>query len=275
MHYYSVNSQGNKTILSRPTEWVPRKVERIDLVEHVAGQIKACIIENKLPPKSSLPGEIELADQFGVSRTVIRESLRVLSAQGLVELSHGRRATVTAPNHAASAEALWTLFRRSNATPIDLMELREAIEGEVTTLATIRATEEDIKALEETCRALKAATNFEERVKADVAFHIRLAEATHNPCFVRVMQTLHSLFLDSVRRTQESCGCNVHDPILEAVVSRDPARAREAMMQHLRYTKALLSGNTIAQGEPGQCLQPQQPISGTVSSGNKLFEPVT
>ena len=212
---------------------------------------------------------MQLAGQFGVSRTVIREAMRLLSAQGLVQLSHGRRATVAHPSPDASVEALGALLKRSKATPLDLVEVRQALEGEIAALATTRAKDEDIRALEEACQALKTATRLEDMVRADVAFHVRLAEATGNPCFVHIMQTLRALFLESVRQTQDSTGKNVHDPILAAVKSGNPTRARQAMLKHIQDTKAWLKGDSVPERDKfGHEQDTQKRMSSSSSAGH-------
>ncbi len=222
------------------TQWSPPAVPRVDLVEHIAGEIKARILDRTMPPGTCLPGENALAGKFGVSRSAVREALRVLSAQGLIELSHGRRALVKDPDYRASVETLGVLFKRSNATPVDLIEARRVLEGEIAALAAQRARPEDLQAMEQACLALENATNPEAVAQADVAFHLRLAEATRNPCFIQMLQTLRAVFLESIRETRERCARNVHRPILAAIKARDPRRARERMLEHIAEAEAFL-----------------------------------
>ncbi len=231
---------------SKPVAWLPEKIERIDLVNHVSEQLRATILDHGPAPSSSLPGEITLAKQFGVSRTVVREALRVLSTQGLVEISHGRPAIIKLPDHQASADTLGALFERSNVSPLDLAEVRQVLEGEIAALAAERATKEDLEALRADCQALKDSPSKEQSAKADIAFHVHLAEATRNPGFVRMIQTMRAVFLKSIRETRERCGPNIHDAILEAVEARAPERARQAMFVHIQKTKSLLSNGAGA-----------------------------
>lgn len=223
------------------TYWSPETIHRIDLVQHVADEIKARILDHTMLPGSCLPGENALAQKFGVSRSVVREALRLLSAQGLVELAHGRRAAVKDPDHHASVETMGVLFKRFNATPLDLIEVRRVLEGEIAALAAQRARRKDIQAMERACRVLQRTTDPEEIVQADVAFHLCLAEATRNPCFIQMIQTLRAVFLESIRETREGCGRNVHQSILAAVKARDPDRARQRMLEHIAEARALLA----------------------------------
>jgi len=220
--------------------WSPTKVVRFDLVNHVVDQVRGMILDNGFQPESFLPGEHTLADDFGVSRTVVREALRVLSAQGLVTISHGRPAKVKNADHHASVETLRALFKRSNVTSLDLAEVRQVLETEIAALAAQRATRQHLRTLAADCEELNAAETKELRVQADLSFHEHLAEATGNPCFVRLIQTMRAMFVESIAETQERCGANVHDAILAAVAARDPGQARQAMLDHIRNTKILL-----------------------------------
>ena len=175
-----------------------------------------------------------------------------------MELSHGRPAAIKHPDHHASVETFRVLVKRSSATPLDLIEVREVLEGEIAALAAERAGSDDIEALEQACRLLKEAASPEEAVKADVAFHLRLAETTGNPCFVQLMQTLRALFGESVRATRERCSSDVHDPILAAVKEHSPKGARKAMLEHIAKTRSLLSsGSAQGQKELGKTAKPK------------------
>jgi GntR family transcriptional repressor for pyruvate dehydrogenase complex len=230
--------------------WEPVREERLDLVQCVVEQLREKILNGAFEPAGFLPAESALARHLLVSRPVVREAMRVLSAQGLVEVSQGRRARVLPADPRASADTLNCLFARSKMSALDLIELRRVLEVEIAALAAERATEEDLRALEqvtETLKAAKASGKLEPAVEADVAFHQRLAQATGNRAFALLMQTMSSLLLDSVRRTASRCPPDVHQPVLEAVRRHDVQKARKAMYWHIWETERLLleSENSI------------------------------
>jgi GntR family transcriptional repressor for pyruvate dehydrogenase complex len=201
-------------------ELEPVRTSRTDLVKRVVDQLRERILGGTFEQGGSLPAESTLGVHFGVSRPVVREAMRVLSAQGLIEVCQGKRARIKPADPQASVEALSVFFNRSKASPLDLVEVRRVLEVELAALAAQRATEEDLKALEKTSEALKAAKAFdklEDAVEADVAFHQRLAQATGNRALILVMQTLGSLLLESVQKTASRCPADVHDAIIEAV----------------------------------------------------------
>jgi len=227
-------------------EWEPVRTSRTDLVERVVEQLREKILGGTFEHGSSLPAESTLAQYLGVSRPVVREAMRVLSAQGLIEVCQGKRAQIKSADPQASIDALTVFFNLSKASPLDLIEVRRVLEVELAALAAQRATKDDLKALENTNEALKAAkasSKLEDAVEADVAFHQRLAQATGNRAFILVMQTLGSLLLESVQKTASRCSADVHEAIIEAVREHDPDKCRKAMYKHILETERLLLEN--------------------------------
>ena len=214
-------------------------------MKRVVAQLREKILGGTFEQGGSLPAESTLAEYLGVSRPVVREAMRVVSAQGLVEVCQGKRARIKPADPQPSVEALSVFFNRSKASPLDLIEVRRVLEVELAALAAQRATEDDLKALEKTNEALKSAKasgKLEDAVEADVAFHQSLAQATGNRAFILVMQTLGNLLLESVRETASRCPADVHDAIIEAVREHDPDKCRKAMHKHILETERLLLG---------------------------------
>ena len=224
-------------------EWEPVQASRTDLVKGVVEQLREKILGGTFEHGSSLPSESTLAEYLGVSRPVVREAMRVLSAQGLIEVCQGKRALVKPADPKACVDALSVYFNRSKASALDLVEVRRVLEVELAALAAQHATKDDLKALETTIEALKAAKasgKLEDAVEADVAFHQHLARATGNHAFILVMQTLGSLLLESVAETAAQCPADVHDAIIEAVREHDPDKCRKAMHKHILETERVL-----------------------------------
>ena len=116
--------------------------------------------------------------------------------------------------------------------------MRQPVEGEIAALAAERANAEHLRQLERAIHDLAAATQLEARIEADVRFHRILAEATGNPVFVLLLETLSDLLRESRQRTLAYSGVEQalagHRAVLEAVRSCAPAKARETMQHHLR-----------------------------------------
>lgn len=211
--------------------------ERPDMVGAVLHQLTEHIVAGNFGPDGVLPPEGELATSFGVSRTVIREAMRSLRAQGLVEVSQGRPPRTKPPDPKAAIASLEILLRRNQASLLHLMEVRHPLESEIAALAAERANEVHLRQLELTIHELAAARSLDQRIEADCKFHRCLAEATGNPVFVLLLETLTGFLHESRRKTLAYSGVEIaldnHRAIYQAVLSRDAAKARAAMQDHL------------------------------------------
>lgn len=227
------------------------------LVQEIGRRIAADIAGGRLAPGARLPTEQELMAGLGVSRTVVREAVAALRAEGLVTTRQGVGAFV-------AAAPLQPPFRiepgqlDSLAHAIDIMELRAAVETEAAGLAAERATRAQLRTMRSALRTIDAAiARNEPAVQEDFALHAAIAEATGNPQFRRFLDFLgqHVIPRVSVRVAAPDLPAYLrmiqreHIAILEAIESRSVARAQHAMRAHLlnsreRYRKL---AQTLAQ----------------------------
>ena len=196
------------------------------------------IVLGALPAGAILPAEGALAKFYGVSRTVMREAMRMLRGFGLIEMSQGKRPRVRPPDLESAVFSIKLLLRRNRASLFNLVEARRPLEAEIAALAAERANDEHLRQLEQSLYELISAPAFADRIEADVAFHRILAEATGNPVFVLLLEALAGFLRESRQKTLSYSGVdlavNGHRAILAAVRARDPIAAREAMARHLR-----------------------------------------
>jgi len=183
----------------------------------------------------------ELARDFGVGRTSVREGLQKLRAHGLIESRKGLGAFVAAslPDDPLGDFARWT---KTDPRAIeDLVEGRFALEALASALAALRATPEDVEALERHHREHAAAGRRGDAravVSADEAFHSRIMAAAHNQFLAR-MYGMFIAELTEFRRNTLALPWAVersakgHAAILDAIRAQDPAAARAAMTDHL------------------------------------------
>jgi GntR family transcriptional repressor for pyruvate dehydrogenase complex len=120
---------------------VARTVARQRLSDQVVAHLREMIVEGEIAAGETLPPERELARQFGVSGTVIREALNALSARGLVEIRHGVGSFVTTPDHWHTTEPIATRMRSGRANLLHVLEIRAAVEVLVSELAAERCDE--------------------------------------------------------------------------------------------------------------------------------------
>src|SRR5262245_45477247 len=161
--------------------------QRVRSFDHIVGQIREAIASGGLEPGARLPSERELGTTFGVSRTTLREALRALEAQGVIEIRTGSRggAFVAEPSADLVAGALGSLLRFRSATARELAEFRVPFEAENAAWAARRADPAALAQLEHIVgdvevRASDASVPWEEVAPLEVRFHDAVARATGN-----------------------------------------------------------------------------------------------
>ena len=213
------------------------------LHREMADKLAERILSGELPEQSLLPTEREFAQEMGVSRTVVREAIKLLESRGLVRIERGRGTIVQQAHAGPVAESLGLLLRRRGHVLQDLIELRKILEGELAGLAAERRTEADLREMESALVAMEASPNSPAGyVDADVAFHDTIFRAAQNPVILLVLEPLGELLRES--RLRSFAGARMvrmrirqHSAILAAIRAGDAAAARDAMRQHIQDTK--------------------------------------
>jgi GntR family transcriptional repressor for pyruvate dehydrogenase complex len=215
------------------------------LYEQIVAQIEARILSGELQPGDKLPAERELAEQFGVSRTAIREAMKALTQRGLVEIYPGRGTFVTHSTSVAVRHSIDLLVKIGHEDGItDLVEVREILEPEIAALAAIRSTEENIAIMQDAIDAMDhAMDNPDTYIEADLDFHLALAQGSDNVLIPVLIDTLvellreHRIQAANVEGGLER-GQPHHKKLLEAIKRRDPDAARASMRAHLEQIRA-------------------------------------
>lgn len=200
------------------------------------------------PPGQPLPAATELATEFGVSRPLVREALRIVATLGMVENHQGRFSRVSAPEswRNLSPEVVATRSEIGVVDDIldDSLELRRVIETEAAALAAQRATPEDIERLRGELQALGDSIDNPHRYALhDISFHDSVLRATHNHLLLQLIDHMGALLLlvrdishtGTAERLPDSQGG--HRAIFEAIAARTPEAARAAMADHLAWAE--------------------------------------
>ncbi len=226
----------------------PAGLERRQVADIVAERIERLIVDGVLKPGQALPSERSLCAKLGVSRSALREGLRVLRGLGIIETTHGRGSFVARLSRAPDDSPLMHLFSSQPRTLYDLLEVRALLEGESARLAALRGTPADFvligRRYEEMVGAADDAsgTDPQRHAHLDHAFHRAIAEASHNPVLVHTLQSLTDLMLSSVfasvnnlyhRPPQKRQIDRQHARLYQAVVDRQPERAQRAALEHI------------------------------------------
>lgn len=229
-----------------------RALNRADEVARLLGErIRA----GEFSVDARLPSEQIMATQFGVSRPVIREAIARLKNEGLVRTRQGSGAFVCEwkmdslhfdPGIGGRLESVLLIY-----------ELRKGIEGEAAALASARRTRAELANIRKRAkRACETTQTVEENIRADMAFHRAIAEASHNPYYIMVLDYLNRFLLNAfsiarsnaMRADYASDMSNEHLDILDAIHRKDSAAARLAAQTHIdrariRVTKASRSNS--------------------------------
>jgi GntR family transcriptional repressor for pyruvate dehydrogenase complex len=234
-----------------------RAVQLSRLYEQIVEQIEASVLSGGLKPGEQLPPERELAQRFGVSRTAVREAINALREKGLVEAFPGRGTFVTTGNVAAQ-RVRQSIIQGSRLTQPgslgSLAEVRELLEPEIAARAAANAGEKDLAAMREAMAAMDAALDDPDGyIEADLDFHLALAEATDNPVFLTLIDSIVGLLREQRRRIFLAGGPERgqfhHRRVLDAIERRDPEAARVAMRDHMTQVREFSGAGAGAQRE--------------------------
>jgi len=211
------------------------------LSDRVAEALETEIRAGRLESGHKLPTEAALAEQFGVSRTSIREAVSRLKSLGLVASRQGSGLYVL---EAGVAPLQFdTRHAGSQAAVVQMVEVRRALEAEVAGLAAERSDLADITRIRQSIEALAMAVAAgSDGVAEDLAFHRSIADAAHNPFLIDTLDYLRQYLKGATRVTRANEARRLdfaaevaaeHRDIVEAIAAGDPARARLAAASHM------------------------------------------
>lgn len=235
------------------------KVPQASISETVTQHLAGRILRGELAPGSSLPGENELAAEYAVSRTSIRNALAVLAAKGLISIQAKKRSTITGRDQWSLLDLdvlNWLSQGHVDAQLVEqLMITRLIFEPNVATLAAMNATGHDLAALEDALALMRRGQTQAEREsfeEGDMAFHQALLRAAHNPFLLALGNALSAAMVLSFRETleedvrQTKAAIDEHHCLFEAIRLRNADEAR----QHMRSILLHAAQKSIWQERP-------------------------
>lgn len=220
-------------------------VEDRKFSKQVSRQLLQAIVDGHYEPGGSLPSERDLSAAFDTSRVVIREALSSLSAKGLISVRQGRSTTINPVNEWNTLDPEVLLLLYGDDVFPRLVEMRRIVEPGLAALAAERATARELDSLREVAE-LPEDDDIERHVDIDTEFHLRIAEAAHNPVLLVTISAVNPLLRESRRRTFVVAGelpkaRAWHKRIMEAIEKKDPDEARGVMAAHLDQVDDALS----------------------------------
>ena len=208
--------------------------------QRIIGQIRSAILEGKLKPGDRLPVEQELTAHFGVSRQTLREALRSLEILGLLEIraGSGGGAFVSEVDLETAQGSLTNFLHFKNLSISHLSDIRKALEPFAVRLAVKNMTEEDLDRLrnvQSQCRVAFEKSQFDDLMILGISFHRIIADSTHNPLLILILDLVENLLTDVKRVLRIDVDfsrrfLDCHESIIEALAARDGAKAEKEML---------------------------------------------
>ena len=225
-----------------------------NLYGHVMHELGQRIVSGKVKPGDVLPREETLAESLQVSRTALREALKVLCSKGLIESRTGVGARVLEERHWNQLDAdvlAWRCALMPTNDFVDkLVEMREVIEPAAATSAARRRTPAQLAAIDEAYQAMDAAQTLDEWTEADLLFHDAVLHATGNELLqslFSVVETALGMFFALSARTASNFKYSLphHQKVLEAIRRKQPEVARKAMLAMIADSQANLQRSRL------------------------------
>jgi DNA-binding FadR family transcriptional regulator len=215
-------------------------VERKPLTSYVMESIRELIIANDLQPGDALPPEGAISAQLGISRTAVREAVKILAALGIVDVKHGHGLFVKGFDFDALLDSLYYSLAVEGRHIVELLEVREGLEIVFVPSVVKNIMERDIQELQAIVDAMKAKSMRGEIFPdEDRQFHLILYRCTGNSLLLRLIRIfwlafrqLRSAWLESGWEVDSVITAQDHVAILEALRSRDVDLLRQRIIDH-------------------------------------------
>ncbi|WP_102347954.1 FadR/GntR family transcriptional regulator [Bacillus sp. Marseille-P3661] len=221
--------------------------KRKRIYQEIIDRIKESIESGELSSGDKLPSERALAEMLGVSRTSVKEAISALETAGVVNIRPGVGVFVAEQYGTELLNKFSTIIDEKNADLIQLIELRQAIEGDAAYYAAKRITLVQKDKLATIFHKLvEAERKGELAVEEDLQFHLAIVEAAHNPLMLNVMNIISDKLVRELTKNREQSILNFrlnkevmeeHRRIYKAIIEQDPLAARQNMWAHLKGIK--------------------------------------
>lgn len=213
---------------------------RTNVFDYTVKRLQKMIDDGNLRPGEKLPSERELVAQFSISRSVVREALRVIESQGLVTIQQGKGVYVQKPGLQTVLQPVQRLLKDGSITLQNLMQARYILEPEIVKIASKMISDDQLKKLENEYREMIKYLDYPEKyLEADKNFHSLLVSCTGNPVLVIMMWPIITMFNGFIELLYQVPGTpqkvfTAHDTILKALRDHDEDAAEAAMRAHLQ-----------------------------------------
>lgn len=216
-----------------------QKLRRAPAYQVVSQQIRDAIISGELKAGELLPTEMDLAEQFGVTRTTLREAIRLLEYGGLIGRADRKRLVVCVPTRESASDSLSTAMLMHEVTFKELWQIAMGLEPLAARLACETASDEVKNRMAENLeRTRNARSDQQELLEAEIEFHNLIAEATQNNALLLAREPLNQLFYPAFKAVIERMHpagriIDCHARLYQAICEGDATTAEEWMQKHM------------------------------------------
>jgi len=221
-------------------------VQKDSVARLVLNRIEEALVNKELKPGDLLPSENELVKNLGVGKSSVREAIKMLEAMGVVEIRRGEGTFIRESPSVDSINPLVFALLLEQGTSRDILQLRAMFEPAYTFMAMRNATVGDLQAIEATITGFEAhVARGTHTVDTDMAFHLAILNATHNPFVVKIGQVILKLFKGSMQRAVRTIPATAvadHKRIFHAFCAKDEEKLQEAITASFQGWWAHLGG---------------------------------
>ena len=214
-------------------------MDKANLREQTARRLYDMVVEGRVAPGDKLPNEVELSRQLGVSRATLREAIRDLTVQGVLEVRRGKGTFAAAG--AGEEGPDFARLERVKGRLRDLFELRAIFEPQAARLACRRAGPEELADILDKGAAVERCIRAgRDRTRADRAFHAAIVRATHNEFMMRLLPVISQAVEEAISAGEHSealaqVTLRDHALLMDFFRRRDEAGAEHAMAIHMLH----------------------------------------
>lgn len=219
-----------------------QELKRTLLYEQVADMLERAIVCNHFEGER-LPSEQHLAEKYNVSRTVVREALKLLRERGLIDSKTGSGAYITRPEEQNLSDVIARIIRTSKIDYGDVYDVRSILETVAARRAALHVTEKELEEMEEYLKKTRDLNlSAKERAEYDYQFHYMIAKASRNLLLVMLAGALGLVFKEVIELSSDmegsmDDGIRRHKEILDALRLRDAELAEHMMYGHIYQSK--------------------------------------
>lgn len=227
-----------------------KKIKTKKIYEEVAEALINMIKNGSIKPGDRLDSVQQLAENFQVGRSAIREALSALRAMGLVEMRQGEGTYVKAFDPKSLSLPVHTALLMNKEDIHNLLEVRKILEAGSVDAAAEKRTEEHLLQIKEALDEMKDADDEKLREQADLHFHLAIAKASQNSLLLNLMDNVSEMMGTMIKETrrillysEQARDVNLYEDhlnIYKAILSQDQKMARQSMMNHLEKVERVL-----------------------------------